>query len=232
MQANPAVAQVASLISEPSRASILTALMDGGLHPATELASAAGIKPQTASFHLGKMAEGGILIVHTQGRHRYYGISSPEIAQVVEFLLSISPPVKVSSLRHSVQDQAMRQARTCYDHPAGKFGVQLTEALLAEGIIAEEGNGFSVTAPGELALDKLGIQLEQVRKCRRAFAPKCLDWSERRYHLAGALGAAILQLLLDRRWVNRLPHTRAITVTAEGKKGLAAAFPLTFSDPM
>ncbi|KWX76075.1 ArsR/SmtB family transcription factor [Paenibacillus jilunlii] len=232
MQANPAVAQVASLITEPSRASILTVLMDGGLHPATALAAAAGIKPQTASFHLGKMAEGGILTVHTQGRHRYYGISSPEIAQVIELLLSISPPVKVSSLRHSVQDQAMRHARTCYDHLAGKFGVQLTEALLLKGIIAEEADGFAVTVQGEHALNRLGIDLDQVRKCRRAFAPKCLDWSERRYHLAGALGAAILQLLLDRQWVNRLPHTRAVVITAEGQKGLAAAFPLTFSVPV
>ncbi|OKP67883.1 transcriptional regulator [Paenibacillus sp. P3E] len=232
MQANPAVARVASLISEPSRASILTALMDGGLHPATELAYVAGIKPQTASFHLNKMAESGVLTVHTQGRHRYYGITSPEIAQVVELLLSISPPVKVNSLRHSVQDHAMREARTCYDHLAGKFGVQLTEALLLEGIIAEEANGFSITAAGELVLGRLGIQLDEVRKCRRAFAPKCLDWSERRYHLAGALGAAILQLLLERHWVNRLPRTRAIVITAEGKKGLAAAFPSTFSEPL
>ncbi|MHA6533007.1 ArsR/SmtB family transcription factor [Paenibacillus sp. BAC0078] len=228
MHTNPAVARVASLISEPSRASMMTALMDGGFHPATALASAAGIKPQTASFHLGKMAESGVVTVHTQGRHRYYGIASPEIAQVVELLLSISPPVKVNSLRGSVQDQAMRQARTCYDHLAGEFGVQFTEALLLEGIIAEEANGFSVTAAGELALVRLGIELDKVRRCRRAFAPKCLDWSERRYHLGGALGAALLQLLLERHWVSRLPQTRAIAVTTEGKERLAAALPLTF----
>ncbi|GGF69649.1 putative HTH-type transcriptional regulator YdfF [Paenibacillus albidus] len=230
MQAQTAVAKVASLVSEPSRASMLTALMDGRHHPAGDLAYMAGVKPQTASFHLQKMAEAGVVSMHKQGRHRYYSIASPEIAQVLELLLTISPPMEIKSFRQSVQDQAMRSARTCYDHLAGAFGVQLTAALLQQGWIAENDSTYTVTEQGTGALEDFGIDLSQARRKRRAFAPRCLDWSERRYHLAGALGAAVLDNLLERGWVTRQPQTRAVKVTPAGVTGLAAVFPMSFQE--
>jgi DNA-binding transcriptional ArsR family regulator len=224
MSANPNVAKVAALVSETSRAAILTVLLDGRLHPANELAYMAQIKPQTASFHLSKMVDSTIITVEKQGRHRYYGIRNPEIAQILETLLSIAPPIEIKSLKQASEDKAMRSARTCYDHLAGNLGVQLTDSLIKAGIIYEEKNAFVVTDKGEEFFKTFRIDLEVVKKKRRSFAHKCLDWSERRYHLAGSLGTALLERLFDLKWVQRIPDTRAIKITSEGKKGLKNIF--------
>lgn len=230
MNANPNVARVAALVSEDSRAAILTALMDGRLHPAGELAYMARIKPQTASFHLSKMVSANVVTVLKQGRHRYYGVQSPEVAQVLETLLSIAPPVKIKSLSQASEDKAMRFARTCYDHLAGNLGIQLTDSLIKEGIIFEEENEFVVTEKGEKFFKDFHIELEMVKKKRRSFAHKCLDWSERRYHLAGALGNALLERLLVLKWVHRVPNTRSIKITSEGKKGFKEIFSIDLSN--
>ena len=133
MNANSNIAQVASLVSDASRAAILTVLLDGRYHPASELAYMANIKPQTASFHLSKMVAANLVTVEQQGRHRYYGIQNQEVAQIMETLLSITPPVEIRSLNQVAENEALRQARTCYDHLAGKLGIQLTNSLLSAG---------------------------------------------------------------------------------------------------
>ncbi|WP_127590468.1 ArsR/SmtB family transcription factor [Paenibacillus lautus] len=224
MNANSNIAQVASLVSDASRAAILTVLLDGRYHPASELAYMAKIKPQTASFHLSKMVAANLVTVEEQGRHRYYGIRNQEVAQILETLLSITPPVEIRSLNQATEHEAIRQARTCYDHLAGSLGIQLTNSLLSAGVISETENQFTVTEKGEEFFKAFQIDLEQVKRKRRAFTHRCLDWSERRHHLAGALGHALLERLLELNWIQRLPRTRAITITPEGKKGLKETF--------
>jgi len=223
-QANANLAIVASLVSEGSRAAMLTAMLDGRYHPASELAYMAGIKPQTASFHLSKMADAGIVSVEQQGRHRYYGIRDPEVARMLESLLSIAPPAEIKSLRQADEDRAIRSARTCYDHLAGKLGTQLTASLLKMGVLDESHQQFEVTASGEAFFKNFRIDLDRARAKRRSFSHKCLDWSERRHHLAGALGSVLLEKLFELKWIERLPKTRAVRVTEEGKKGFKATF--------
>ncbi|QUL53758.1 winged helix-turn-helix transcriptional regulator [Paenibacillus tritici] len=226
MKTNSNVAIIASLVSETSRAAILTVLLDGRFHAAGELAYIAGITPQTASFHLAKMVDAHVISVEKQGRHRYYGIHNPEVAQVMESLLSIAPPVHIKSLKQASEDKALRLARTCYDHLAGSLGVQLTDSLIRTGILCEENKQFTVTERGKDFFTNFRIDLEKAEKKRRSFCHKCLDWSERRPHLAGALGNALLERLLELNWIQRLPKTRAIIITSEGKIGFKEVFSL------
>lgn len=224
MNANSNIAQVASLVSDASRAAILTVLLDGRYHPASELAYMAKIKPQTASFHLSKMVAANLVTVEQQGRHRYYGIQNQEVAQIMETLLSITPPVEIRSLNQAAENEALRQARTCYDHLAGKLGIQLTNSLLSAGVLSEVEDQFTVTEKGEDFFKAFQVDLGRVKRKRRSFTHRCLDWSERRHHLAGALGHALLERLLELHWIQRVPSTRAIKVTPEGKKGLQEIF--------
>lgn len=226
MKTDSNVAKVASLMSETSRATILTILLDGRFHSAGELANIVRIKPQTASFHLAKLVNANIISVEKQGRHRYYGIDNQEIAQVMECLLSIAPPTQIKSLKQSLDDEALRYARTCYDHLAGNIGVQVTDALLAKGILRQEGRDYIVTDAGEKFFADIQIDLDHVKKRRRSFSHRCLDWSERRHHLAGALGNALLEKMLELNWVKRSTETRALYITNEGKKGLKEIFSL------
>lgn len=224
MNGSPNVALVATLVSEASRAAILTALLDGRFHPASDLAYMAGIKPQTASFHLAKMIDANIVTVEKHGRHRYYGIRNQEVAQIMESLLSIAPPIEIKSFKHASENKGLRFARTCYDHLAGNLGVQLTNSLMNMGVINEEKDDFYLTEIGEEFFKSFQINLEEVKKKRRSFSHKCLDWSERRHHLGGALGNALLDRLLELNWVERVPKTRAIKITSEGKNGLKEIF--------
>ncbi|QYK60209.1 winged helix-turn-helix domain-containing protein [Paenibacillus sp. S25] len=218
------VAMIASLVSEPSRAAILTALLDGRFHTASELAHMAGIKPQTASFHLAKMTEAQVVTVEKQGRHRYYGIQDPEVARVMELFLSIAPSVPIHSFKHASENEALRLARTCYDHVAGQLGVQLMSFFIQKGILSEDQDGLHITEQGETFFTDFQIDLKKTRQKRRSFSHKCLDWSERRHHLAGALGSALLDRLFELNWIERLPTTRAIRVTADGKRGFKEIF--------
>lgn len=224
MNASPNIAQVASLVSDASRAAIMTVLLDGRYHPAGELAYMANIKPQTASFHLSKMVAANLVAVEKQGRHRYYGIENQEVARIMESLLSITPPVEIRSFNQALEHEAIRHARTCYDHLAGSLGIQLTDSLLNAGILSEVDHQFTVTEKGEGFFKAFQIDLERVKKKRRSFTHRCLDWSERRHHLAGALGHALLERLLELGWVQRIPKTRAVKITPEGKKGLNETF--------
>ncbi|MGQ3479487.1 ArsR/SmtB family transcription factor [Paenibacillus sp. TY11] len=218
------VAMIASLVSEPSRAAILIALLDGRFHTASELAHMAGIKPQTASFHLSKMTEAQIVTVEKQGRHRYYGIQNSEVARVMESLLSIAPPVQIKSFKQASEDEAIRLARTCYDHIAGHLGVQIMSFFIQKGILSEDQDGLHVTEKGETFFADLQMDLKQMRQKRRSFSHKCLDWSERRHHLAGALGSSLLDRLFELNWIERLPTTRALRITADGKRGFQEIF--------
>ncbi|MCY8072624.1 ArsR/SmtB family transcription factor [Bacillus inaquosorum] len=214
---NPNIAKISSLLSDPSRSSILLSLMDGRIHPAGELAYLANIKPQTASFHLNKLLEAKLISVEKHGRHRYYRLSNSEAASVIEQLLSIAPEEKVTSLKDSKEKSDLHFARTCYDHLAGYVGVQITNSLVEQGMLRKVDLNFEVTSEGSLFFSNFGINEEQQRNKRRAFARCCLDWSERQHHIAGALGNALLVRMLEEKWIVRMPKTRAIKITQSGK---------------
>ncbi|MFC4533379.1 ArsR/SmtB family transcription factor [Sphaerisporangium dianthi] len=215
------IAAVASLIADPTRAAVLTSLLDGRALAAGELARLAGVSPATASAHLARLLAGGLVTVVSQGRHRYYRLSGPEVAEVLEVLARVSPRPPVRSLRQSRQARLLGEARTCYDHLAGRAGVELLAAMVDAGHLAGR-DSYEITAPGEAALAELGVDLAAARAARRRFAPACVDWTERRPHLGGALGAAITGALIERDWYRRGPVPRLLEVTELGRKGLAA----------
>ncbi|WP_338651365.1 winged helix-turn-helix domain-containing protein [Lysinibacillus sp. Y5S-8] len=226
MGINPNMAEVAALLGERSRATILASMMDGRFHTASELAYMAAIKPQTASFHLAKLVEGKLIKVEKQGRHRYFQLAGEDIAQFLESFLVISPPPEVRSLKQSSQMKLLQDARTCYDHLAGKLGVQLTESMVYAGYLKLEDKQFILTDEGTLFFTTFGVDLAALKRKRRSFSPACLDWSERRYHLAGALGNGLLNQLLNLGWLTRVPSIRAIKVTEKGKRGFKEVFHL------
>lgn len=226
---NPNLVEIASLIGDPSRLTMLLSLLGGKALPAGELARSARISPQTASTHLAKMIKGGLLVQESFGRHKYFRLATTEVATALEALLAISPSKPIRSLRESNQVQALQLARTCYDHLAGKLGVSLTDKLLEDGFLEKAGKDFLLTEAGKTKFKNFGIEVEKKRNCRRCFARQCLDWSERRYHLAGSLGASLTQRMFELNWIEYLSDGRAIRVTAVGKKGLFDEFGLTLN---
>ncbi len=199
---------------------MLDALLEKHALPAGELAYRAGISPQTASSHLAKLIAGGLLVLTIQGRHRYYALASADVAHALEVLATLAPPVPIRTLRESIVVEHLRFARTCYDHLAGKLGVELTQALVDAHILSVCDQNYGVTDDGSLFLTNFGLDLERLQLQRRAFALQCLDWSERRHHLAGALGAALMTQLFERGWIQRVPASRAVRVTESGREGL------------
>jgi DNA-binding transcriptional ArsR family regulator len=270
------VVPAASLIAEPTRAAMITALLDDRPLAAGELARLAGVSPATASAHLARLLNGGLVTMIKQGRHRYYHLAGPEVAAAMEALahLSTTNPVQIRSLRESRDAAALAEARTCYDHLAGRAGVALLDALLAQRILAPApgggqlaacgpnggvhpesnggpaGNGsqygasagyegrhvravpqatirpeaFEVTGDGMATLTSFGLNIGALEKTRRRFAGACLDWTERKPHLNGALGAAVTARLLGLGWIERGSRRRAVRVTSAGRDGLAATF--------
>ncbi len=218
-------AEVAALAGDPARANILLALMDGRALTATELAFAAHVSPQTASGHLGKLVATRLLAVTRQGRHRYFKLASPLVARMLESIdvvaSSAAPPRPRPILP---RDAALRRARFCYDHLAGKLGVALADALIARGHLALDEDGGVVTRKGTNLLSDFGIDLVAARRQRRAFCRPCLDWSERRPHIAGALGAALAARCFDLGWIARMRDSRAVTITRRGGEGLRESF--------
>ncbi|NRD79142.1 helix-turn-helix transcriptional regulator [Bacillus sp. BRMEA1] len=224
MGINPNVAEIASLLGETSRATMLTILMDGRFHTASELAYMAAITPQTASFHLSKLAEGNLIKVEKYGRHRYYQLANREVAHILESFLTISPPPEIRSLKQSSQLKLLRDARTCYDHLAGRLGVDLTESMLNLGYLDKKEKEFVVTPKGELFFTDFGIHLSELKRKRRQFSYACLDWSERQHHLAGALGRGLLTHFLEIGWIVQVPSIRAVKITPSGKSGFKQIF--------
>jgi DNA-binding transcriptional ArsR family regulator len=228
------IAPVASLLADPARAAMLGALLGGQSLAAGELSQVAGVSPATASAHLARLLDGGLVTVTRQGRHRYYSLAGHEIATVLEAIAEISPVKPVRNLRQSREAEALALARTCYDHLAGRAGVALFDAFMQQRIVTGSGTGaeaaYEVTADGAGALEEFGINLGELRRGRRRFAGACLDWTQRRPHLNGALGAAVTARLLELGWIERGPSRRSVRVTAEGKDGLEVTFGWAVTD--
>jgi len=220
MKEGPDIAGLAALIGDPARANMLSALMAGMALTAGELAGEAGVTPQTASGHLARLVSAGLLLVEVQGRHRYYRIAGPDVAEALETLDVLAARTGRLRARPGPKDDAMREARRCYDHLAGARGVALFDALVAAGHIAHGPDGFAPTPAGRARFAAEGIDMAGLDARRRPICRACLDWSERRPHLAGSLGAALMNMILARGWAKADRKVRAIRFTAEG----AAAF--------
>jgi DNA-binding transcriptional ArsR family regulator len=222
MNGDPNFAPVAALIGDPARANMMTALMDGRALTAKELAYAARISAPTASVHLAKLLDLGLVVVEPQGRNRFYRIASPLVARMIESVALLAPrSVRKPPVARGAE--GLRLARTCYDHIAGLLGVGIADGLLAENHVLLGDGGGMVTARGERFLASLGIAVEPLG-FRRVFCRPCIDWTERRHHLAGAVGAAICSHCLERGWVERRRDSRALRVTPSGEQAFAEHF--------
>lgn len=219
MKEGPNIAGVASLVGDPARANILSALMDGRALTATELAREAGVTPQTASSHLSKLENGGLLLPVKQGRHRYYRLSGPDVADVLERLMGLAARTGHVRTRTGPRDPEMRTARVCYDHLAGDRAVWMLDKLQKRRFVQAKDGELVVSKRGEtFFLDAMGISIADLRGSRRPVCRSCLDWSERRTHLAGSLGAAILDHLFTTRMAERVPESRTVKFRRGGEK--------------
>lgn len=228
MLAEADLSAVAELMTA-HRATMLLALLGGRPLSAGELARHAGISPSLASSHLAKLLDGGLVAVTQRGRRRHYRLAGPRVAEVIEAMLTIAPGRDVTTLREATRGEALRGARTCYDHLAGALGVAMTESLERRRVIEVRDGAYMLTDDGERRLEDAGIEVARLRRERRALARPCLDWTERRPHLAGALGAAIAAHALERNWVRRLPGSRALRVTDLGRRGFLDEFGLNLT---
>jgi len=224
MASNAKFAEIAALAGDPARAGMLHALMDGRALTASELAHVAGITPQTASGHLARMATAGLVVVRKQGRHRYHRLASPAVAHMMESIMQVASglgdlrPAPVTGPR----DAALRAARTCYDHLAGGLGVALADGLVADGHVELEDDAGLVTDKGIALLGRMDIDVASLSTRRgrrgRVLCRPCLDWSERRPHLAGAVGAALCARSFEKNWIRRIDGTRAVAITSNGQR--------------
>lgn len=207
---------------------MLLALLDGRDLAASELALRAGLSPQAATAHLKRLVAAGMLTARDAGRHRFFRLASPEIGHAIETLAAIAPPSRIVALDQSTALERLRLARSCYDHVAGRLGVSVTDRLLERGAIARRGADFVLGSRANRVFSALGIDLERVHAQRRAFARVCTDWTERRPHLAGSLGASLLDLFLNERWVARNAKDRALRVTSDGARALRTLLDLAW----
>ena len=214
MIADADIAAPASLMGDATRATFLMALSEGQSLPASELARRARVTPSTASIQLAKLVEGGFLKVKRNGRHRYYGLADANIAAAIESLAVIAPRRPASSLKQARIGSDLQAARTCYDHLAGVLGVTLFDSLQRQRLLTAE---LAPTRRGAKRFGELGIDVVELARRRRPFAKRCLDWTERRHHLAGSLGAALAARCFELGWIERLPASRAVRVTEEGR---------------
>jgi DNA-binding transcriptional ArsR family regulator len=206
------LASVGALLAEPARAKVLMALGDGRSLPASMLASEAGVAASTASHHLSRLVEGGLLTVVTRGRHRYFTLAGPHVGELLEAVARVAPTRPVTSLREGTRAHALRYARRCYDHLAGRLGVAVADALF---VVRDE--SFEVTAGGAAKLASVGVSAHLGDTARL-----CVDWTEQRAHVAGSLGQVLLRRLLELEWLQRDPHTRAVRLTDAGRARLPA----------
>lgn len=217
MGPQPKIASTAFLIADAARAAMLMALIDGRALPAGELARIAGVTAQTASSHLGKLLAGGLLTLEAQGRHRYYRLAGAQVAQLLENLAAISPPQTLYRTPVGRQARQLQFARCCYDHLAGSVGVAITQGLQARGLlIAAADKQFDVTPAGIEWFSAQGLDVNALKPSRGALARQCLDWTERKHHLAGPLGVQFMQLMCAKGWLRRSPTSRVVEVTPKG----------------
>ena len=217
----PGLSRIGALLADPGRAAMLWSLMDGSARPAGELTIIAGLSPSAASGHLAKLAESGLLALEVRGRHRYYRIATPEIAAAIEALAHLaqaSAPVRPTPVAARTVPIDMRYARTCYDHMAGELAVRVFDHLLARGWLVDRGGTVDATDEGSVVLSGWGIDVGAQRARKRRFACTCLDWSERRAHLGGALGAALLDHWTEHRWVEHAEKPRVLRITPAGRQ--------------
>ena len=216
MSAGPNIAVIGGLIGDPVRAAMLNALMSGRALTASELAQVGGVTLQTASSHLGKLTDAGLLTMRRQGRHRYFTLSDDDVADVLEGLMGLAERTLGGPVRTGPRDPKLRHARICYDHLAGDMGVNLFNGLVSKQWLTSDNGAVAITACGAERLAEFGLDVEAIRRARRPACRACLDWSARQNHLAGGLGAAILARFTERRWARREAGTRIITFTPEG----------------
>jgi len=210
---------------------MLLALLDGGALPASELAYRGTASPQAASAHLRKLVDGGLLAVTPSGRQRLYRLAKPEVGHAIEALLSIAAPPRIAALTQSLAAERLRTARTCYDHLAGRLGVAITDALVAKGALHAAGSEFRVPPRGERFFGSLGIDVSGLRRGRRVLARRCMDWTERRPHLAGSLGMALLGRFIANHWLTRHARDRSVRVTEGGRWAMLRLFGVTTVPP-
>ena len=219
MRDGPNIARVAGLIGDPARAEILTALLADRALTASELAGIAGVTKQTASAHLAKLVDAGLLVVEAQGRHRYFRLAGADVAQLLESLMGVAFRTGAVRLVTGPREPALRKARVCYDHLAGELGVLVYEGLARRGAFAIDVGGVALTDAGRALVAALGID-PLPAATRRPLCRHCLDWSERRHHLAGALGTALLERFQQLGWARRVPGSRVLAFSADGEAAL------------
>jgi DNA-binding transcriptional ArsR family regulator len=227
MKEGPNIALLGALVGDPARANMLTALMGGRALTATELSEAAGVSQQTASAHLAKLESGGLLLQRKQGRHRYFALADEATGKLLESMMGFA--ASHGQLRHQPgpKEPALRKARICYDHLAGDYGVRMLDSLVGTGAIFMIDDGLALTEPGEDRLAAIGIDVAALKSAaRRPLCRACLDWSERRAHLAGSLGKALLSSFFERGWARRQEGSRSILFTSEGERQFLSLFPL------
>ena len=226
MKEGPNIALLGSLIGDPARANMLTALLSGKALTASELAFEAGITLQTASSHLAKMEAGFLLQRRKQGRHRYFTLANDDVVSVLETMMGFAEKHGHTRTRTGPKDPALRRARVCYNHLAGELSIQMFDSLSARKLIIEEGERMELTNAGQTFMSDFGIDLEPLTKLRRPLCKPCLDWSARRSHLAGALGTALLNRFYDLKWAKRISDSRIIDFSKSGDKQFLEAFPI------
>jgi DNA-binding transcriptional ArsR family regulator len=224
MKEGPDIALVASLIGDPARANMLTALLSGKALTATELATEGGITPQTASSHLKKLESADLITTRKQGRHKYFALADEEVGRALEALMGLAAKRGLLRTKTGPRDPELRKARICYNHLAGDLGVKLYDGLLSKGLLVDNNTEVHVTDAGAQKLSAFGLAFDEMSNSRRPMCLSCLDWSERRTHLAGSLGSALLQRFYDLGWAKRLEGTRIIRFSPKGEKEMLTLF--------
>jgi DNA-binding transcriptional ArsR family regulator len=231
MITGPIIAEIAALVGDPARATMVSALVDGRALTAGELAGAARITPQTASTHLAKLTEVGVLAVVRNGRHRYFRLASPTVAYMIDGIVAVALERRPRYRPLSRQARALSAARICYDHLAGRLSVDLTDSFVAREYIVLDDEVAEITTAGTRFLTEFGIELSTLRSTRRHFCRLCLDWTERRPHIAGAVGVAITKRCFDLGWIERMKRSHAVIVTPLGRRGFPKTFGIDTSEP-
>ena len=224
MRDGPDITRIGALLGDPARTNMLTALMGGVALTAGELAREAGVSAQTGSWHLAQLADGGLLRARRQGRCVYYALAGEEVAELMEQLAGLAASAGHRRTRPGPRDPALRRARVCYDHLAGELGVAMLDGLLARGAVEDRGGALGLTESGARFVRAFGIAVDALDRGRRPICKACLDWSERRSHLGGALGAALLARIFDQDWARRLPGGRVVAFTAPGLEAFERTF--------